>query len=343
MNTKQAKQLDFPMLLERMGYHPIQGGIKKGGNDIWYQSPLNTSDKTASFHVSRGSKVAWVFKCFSTGAEGTVIDFVIAHEGYASNGIREVLSFLSDKFPGSLFEQNKKGRGSISKANHSFSFHEPPNENQNKGLAADRELEYVEDLPLRSGKLLDYLEKERKIPRQLSQKYLRLVRYKNLKNGKAYYSIGMKNRAGGFEIRAGSDTYSFKSALIARDISIIDGSRKSQSVLVFEGMTDFLSFLVMDGRETPTYDVVIMHSINSYKQCKLFIDEQAYQIVHTFLDNDNAGRKYDARFQNDFGDRVISHSDKFQLYKDLNNALKEGVALNFFPNSSTHNMDYDIS
>jgi len=99
----------------------------------------------------------------------------------------------------------------------------------------------------------------------------------------------------------------------------------------------------MDGRETPTYDVVIMHSINSYKQCKLFIDEQAYQIVHTFLDNDNAGRKYDARFQNDFGDRVISHSDKFQLYKDLNNALKEGVALNFFPNSSTHNMDYDIS
>lgn len=334
MNSKQAKQLDFPRLLEKMGYSPAKGGIKKSGREIWYHSPLNRDDKTPSFHLTKGSQVAWIFKCFSTGAEGTIIDFVIAHEGYSASNIKKALAYLRSKFPGALLEYNKNGGGGLSTSKSLFSFdqHEPDNDQTElKTLAADRQLEYIEDLPLKSGTLLAYLEKERKIPPSLAQKYLRLVRYKNLKNGKNYYAIGMKNRAGGFEIRAASVTYSFKSALIARDISIVKGTLTSDNTLAFEGFIDFLSYLVMIEKDHPPCDAIVMHSVNSYSRCKEYILEKDYNTIHTFLDNDKTGIKYTDRFETDFGQKVISHSSSFAPHKDLNDVLKAGLKIDFQP------------
>ena len=343
MNADKAKQLDFPLLLEKMGYHPVQGGIKKGGNEIWYHSPLNANDKSPSFHISRGSHVAWMFKCFSTGEQGSIIDFVNAHQGYSPHNIKLALAYLRSKFPGALLDYKKaKPANNSKKEQNPFSSHkQPPIKKQ--GLAADRELEFVEDLPLRSGKLLSYLEEERKIPRSLAQKYLRLVRYKNLKSGKSYYGIGMKNRAGGFEVRAGSDTYSFKSALIARDITVIDGGGQTNQVLIFEGMTDFLSFLVMQKTEIPNHDVVVLHSVNSFARCKTFILENQYQVIHTFLDNDGTGEKFTKRFQEDFGSLVTTYSYKFQPFKDLNEALKEGATLDFFGRNYPLRNSFDLA
>ena len=337
MNADKAKQLDFPLLLEKMGYHPVQGGIKKGGNEIWYHSPLNANDKSPSFHISKGSHVAWIFKCFSTGEQGTIIDFVNAHEGFSPHNIKPALAYLRSKFPGTLFDYQKKKPKNVQSLNSKQQF--PKNK---KALAADRDLEFIEDLPLKSGKLLSYLEEERKIPRSLAQMYLRLVRYKNLKNGKSYYGIGMKNRAGGFEVRAGSDTYSFKSALIARDITIIEGSNPDNQILIFEGMTDFLSFLVIQGTDKPTNDVVVLHSVNSYARCKAFILENQYQVIHTFLDNDDTGKKFTKRFQEDFGSLVIPQSHKFRPHKDLNEALKRSTTLDFFGQNETYNPSLDI-
>ena len=337
MNADKAKQLDFPLLLEKMGYHPVQGGIKKGGNEIWYHSPLNANDKSPSFHISKGSHVAWIFKCFSTGEQGTIIDFVNAHEGFSPHNIKPALAYLRSKFPGTLFDYQKKKPKNVQSLNSKQQF--PKNK---KALAADRDLEFIEDLPLKSGKLLSYLEEERKIPRSLAQKYLRLVRYKNLKNGKSYYGIGMKNRAGGYEVRAGSDTYSFKSALIARDITIIAGSNHDNQILIFEGMTDFLSFLVIEGTDKPVHDVVVLHSVNSYARCKAFILENQYQVIHTFLDNDDTGEKFTKRFQEDFGSLVIPHSHQFRPHKDLNEALKKGTTLDFFGQNYSLRNSFDL-
>src|SRR5690606_19283880 len=149
------------------------------------------------------------------------------------------------------------------KPNNTFSFHQHDKPKPSiSPLAADRDLEYLQDLPLNSGRLISYLEQSRKIPSHIAKKYLRLVRYKNLKNNNSYYAIGMKNRAGGFEIRAGSDSYSFKSALISRDISIFRAKPNSDTVHVFEGMLDFLSYLVMMELDEPPCDCVVMHSVN---------------------------------------------------------------------------------
>lgn len=330
MNANQAKQLDFPLLLQKLGYQPIQNGIKKGGGEIWFRSPLNMQDRTPSFHLSKGHTVAWVFKCFSTGREGTIIDFVIAKEGYQPNDVKSALAYLRDQFRGVLFEYQSKKE--ITKQNSAFSFHKQTSietEHSANPNAADRQLEYLEDLPLKSGVLLKYLEKERKIPINLAQRYLRLVRYRNLKNGKTFFAIGMKNRAGGFEIRAATNKYSFKSALIARDITVINGQNKTEAFVV-EGMTDALSFLVIENAITPPCNLIVMHSVNSYPHCKNFLNEQGYLRIHLALDNDKAGRKYTTRFQEDFGEKVLTHSAKFAPHKDLNKALQQGENIQFF-------------
>lgn len=333
MRAKDAKQLDFRLLLQKMGYSPVQGGIKKGGDEIWYKSPLNHSDNTASFHITKGHTAAWVFNCFSTGEKGTIIDFVIAHSGNNVHDIKTALAYLREQFPGTLFEDHSKRTGNNNiKPQTSFSFHKQNNNPININtppLVADRQLEYLEDLPLKSGQLLHYLLHDRKIPIHLSQKYLRLVRYKNLKHGKTFYAIGLRNRAGGFEIRAGSSSYSFKSALIARDISVIKGGDSSQC-LVVEGMVDALSHMVMEGDVLPPYDLIVMHSVNTYVRCSNFIKEQGYKLIHTALDNDNTGKKCTARFKEEYGLKTISHSLKFSPHKDLNKALQMGEIIQLF-------------
>lgn len=61
--------------------------------------------------------------------------------------------------------------------------------------------------------------------------------------------------------------YSCKSALKARDITVIPGySAEQKTVHVFEGMTDFLSFLILNGQEESLDDCIIMHSLSSYQR-----------------------------------------------------------------------------
>lgn len=322
MNVKQAKQLDFRELLRKMGHSPVPGGLKKDGQEIWYNSPLS-KENSPSFHLTKGKQVAWVFKCFSSGKEGTILDFVIAHEGYAAHDVKSALAFLRSKFQGPLFEERGSGEAEED-GQSSLNF-----ESAEVINAADRELEFLEDLPMKSGQILGYLENSRKIPSSLAAQYLRLVRYKNLKHNKTFYAFGMKNRAGGFEIRAASDAYTFKSALIARDITVIKGQGGNKSVLLFEGMTDFLSFLVMQGQDKPFCETIILHSISSYPKAAEYIRMQQFQAICSFFDNDEAGLRCSGKLKHDFGEIVQSCSASFMPYKDVNEALKEGCKIEF--------------
>lgn len=319
MNAKDAKErLSLPDLLEKLGYYPEQGGIKRGGNEIWYKSPFNPSENTASFHVSRGAQVAWIFKCFSSGHKGSIIDFVIAHEGYGPNDIKSALAYLRRQFPGSLFEYvanpQKKRPPQPRKIPHNIK--------TSAGTKQETYLNYLQDLPLKSGKMLTYLQEERGIPNAISQKYLRLVRYHNAKVNKTYWAIGMKNRAGGFEIRSASNTYTFKSVLNERDITILPG-QNTKSAFLFEGFLDALSFITIF-KDTPPGDCIIMHSVNTFEKAKTFIKEQGYTDAYLLLDNDKTGAKYVAKFEEDFDIPTPSLSHLFAPFKDVNEAHVKG-------------------
>jgi len=320
MNTAQAKQLSLPDLMSRLGYEPVK--TLKGGRELWYLSPFRT-EKDASFVTSYlGGK--WIWKDFGD-IGGTVVDFAMRHENFTS--IKDALVFLANMFQGHLFESvssNRVGVIGTQKAEAEsdlFSFKQQ-NGDFFSGSVDDRTLEFLQAHAIANPAIHNYLEKERAIPALLADLYLVEVKYRNKANGKDYFAFGMKNECGGYEIRAASNQYSFKSALNGRDVTLIRGTAPEHSkVSVFEGMIDFLSLVVMMNTRQLSGDAIIMHSLSSMPRTFELIRREGYKAVNTFLDNDRAGQEATEKFRAEFPASHFAQSEMFAAYKDLNEAL----------------------
>lgn len=327
MNSEQAKKIDLPDLLSRLGYEPVK--VTKGGRELWYRSPFR-NEKEPSFHTSfLGGK--WIWNDFGD-AGGNVVDFVMRHEGVQ---FKEALAFLRNLYQGSLFEHSGRAGGLTQKPASLVSFQQQ-SEQEETPPEEQRELEFLEAHEIRNPAILDYLEKQRKIPACLARLYLKEVKYRNKTRNKVFFAFGMENESGGYEIRAASDRYKFKSALIKRDITVIRG-RDSKQVLVnvFEGMTDFLSLLVMLKTDRLKEDAIIMHSLSSSNRTVEVIRQKGYAQIDTFLDNNAPGQRFTEKFMAAFLEQVTSHSQFFAPHIDLNDALKakkeSDCALSVFP------------
>ena len=323
MNSSQAKQLSLPEIMSRLGYQPVKR--RKNGCELWYVSPFRT-EKEPSFVTSYlGGK--WIWNDFGD-IGGTVIDFVMRHENYTS--VKETLAFLENMFQGHLFEKPKSRRvGDIDEPPTLFSFKQQHREAV-ENFSADSDLEFLEATSIRNPIIYHYLEKERHIPRHLVDRYLVEVKYRNKKKGRDYFAFGMQNEGGGYEIRAASSQYSFKSALQGRDITLIRGKQSDrQTVNLFEGMTDFLSLLVMMETENLSGDSIIMHSLSSFGRAEASIQREGYSIINSFLDNDKAGQEGTDRFREAFPGQLTSYSDRFAPHADLNAALCQQAVIDF--------------
>jgi len=309
MNVSQANDLNFPDLLSRMGMQPVS--VLKNGNELWYYSPFR-AEKTASFHISHLSllrnqhkhyRYQWAWKDFGDMG-GTVIDFVMRYQGH--NSFKQALSYLETLYGKSIKQGSPKRVETppLTTQPPLFSFHVqeaalPPDFSENREGAIERPAIY------------DYLIKERAISRPIIDRYLKEVHYRNKKTGKDFFAFGMKNRSGGYEIRAASDKYSFKSALIKRDVTLIKGCEpQRKSLNLVEGMTEQLAG-----------DTLIMHSLSSYDRVVELIKGMGFTSVYTFLDNDEAGKKHTLKLKEEFGDKVKPKNYLFEPYKDLNAAL----------------------
>ncbi len=333
MNTKQAKQLSLPEIMSRLGYEPVKS--VKNGRELWYNSPFR-KEQEPSFHTSYlGGK--WIWNDFGdTG--GTVIDFVMRHENFSQ--VKDALTYLERMFQGHFFEKPVGRAGGFSTSGPAlFSFQQQSGRAAASDFSEDdapeRQLEFIEAHPLKNPVIFTYLERERRIPRALARHYLAEVKYWNRSKPKSkhkpFFAFGMKNEAGGYEIRAASDAYSFKSALITRDITLIRGRGGEQAVNIFEGMTDFLSLLTLIGTRQLKGDAIVMHSLSSFGRTVEKIREEGYARINTFLDNNDPGRQHTERFKEAFPKLVTSWSARFAPHTDLNDALKAGAALSFAP------------
>ena len=310
MNANQAKHIDLPNLMARMGYEPVS--ILKGGNELFYNSPFR-NEKEPSFHVSRGKKYPWVW-CDFGDTNGTVIDFVMRHEDCDFKSALQFLDDMYGKSPTTILKNNTFAESE----KEPFLFSQEtftPNEDEEK------DLEFLSVNKIQNPLIQSYLVNERGISRSLIDKYLSEVRYRNKKTGKEYFAFGIKNESGGYEIRAASSDYNFKSALKGRDITLIKGSKPDAEVNVIEGMTDFLSLCAMYDTEQLTNDTIIMHSTSSYKRTKEVIQQNGYSKIHGFMDNDSTGDKTTERFNNDFPDLFFDERQLYSKFKDLNQAL----------------------
>ncbi len=316
MNAKQAKKLNMLEVLSNMGFTPAY--TKKGGNEYWYRSPFR-KEKTPSFHITYKQKDnIWVWKDFGEGRGGNVLDFVMR---YRNENVGQALKFLRSHF------SNASNQDSL------FPFHQPGNFSQTFNADIENEtstLELIRAVPIQNFAIEKYLEKVRKIPKTIFQKYLYEVHYWNKNKNKGFFAFGMKNESGGYEIRSASDDYVFKSALIKRDITFIQGrAGGSQTVNIFEGMIDYLSLLAMWDTERLNGDSIIMHSTTTFDRTTDFVQQKGYAHIHTFLDNDATGKKYTEQFQSGFKGKIYDKSVFFGDFEDLNDMRKADVKIDF--------------
>ena len=161
--------------------------------------------------------------------------------------------------------------------------------------------------------LVGYL-RDRGIDQPTAQRYCHEVRYSI--GGREYFAIGFKNDAGGWELR----NRNFKGSSTPKNITTIRNG--SDTVMVFEGFIDFLSYLSLKGNSSPTIDTAVLNSVANLAKAIPFL--QSHRTVHAFLDNDEAGRKSLASLREKLaGTEVVDQSPFYRNHADLNDYWRE--------------------
>ncbi len=248
--------------------------------DYWYLSPLR-DERTPSFKVNTKLN-RWYDHGLGKG--GNLIDFGILYHNCT------VAEFLQ-------------------KIDTVFSFHKPVLQ-QTKQTVAESKITILQDFIISSFALIKYLE-QRKIPVAIAWQYCREVRYGL--NDKIYYGIGFKNDAGGYEIR---NPY-FKSSSSPKGITTFNN--RAKEVSVFEGFTDFLSFLTMSQNQPKEdTDFLILNSVSFFEKARPFLE--AHEVIKLYLDRDATGQNY-SQYALSLSKKYKDESKLYEGHKDLNEWL----------------------
>lgn len=161
--------------------------------------------------------------------------------------------------------------------------------------------------PLTYPKLLEYFS-ERAASLSVARKYCSEINYSVC--GRPYYAIGLPNDKGGWELR----NLFFKGCIAPKaETSFAQGAVRMQ---LFEGFMDFLSWRTIKSNDIS--DVVVLNSLALLSKVAPHLGR--YQMVETFLDNDEAGRKA-LYVLTQFCPKVIDQSVLYRYCKDLNEWL----------------------
>lgn len=247
--------------------------------NYWYLSPLR-KEKTPSFKVNRKLN-RWYD--FGIGKGGNIIDFGIL---YFNCTVSDFLRSLSSD----------------------FSSHQPLFNNY-KIFSESKEntLKIIVEKTLFSYALYNYLQ-QRKIPFEVAKKYCKEVTYEL--SGKQYFGIGFKNDSGGYEIR----NPHVKLSSSPKDITTFNiGSKEA---LVFEGFTDFLSFISIQKNSSETdKDFVILNSVSFFEKARPFMEQ--HETIKLYLDRDTTGQNY-SRYALSLSDKYRDESSLYEHHKDFN-------------------------
>lgn len=251
MNCNQAKQIDIVDFLARCKHFPAY----ERGDDKWFLSPLR-DEKTPSFKVDHSDNVWYDF---GQGIGGTIIDLGIR---MFRCGISEFLEKLSGSHINCPLKQTDK----------------PVPTRPFKREPVTR---IIGTTPIMAPALFYYL-RQRGIPYGIAHKYLEQVTFKV--RDKQLYSLGFRNRSGGYELRS----VFYKGSASPKDIFL--EQRGGNKLAVFEGNMDFLTYLV-DPRQSLTDkpDILVLNSTAFFGRSVPIME--GYSHVRLFLNHDNTGRE----------------------------------------------------
>ena len=146
--------------------------------------------------------------------------------------------------------------------------------------AAVPALRILSDASLRHPALVGYLASRGIVP-PVAAAFCREVRYEV--NGRAFFAVGFRNDAEGWELRSAR----FKGGSSPKHITTIDN--RSDTVIAFEGFMDFLAYLSLKYPERLRIDAAVLNSVVNLPKAIPFLSR--HPVIHTFFDNDEAGRK----------------------------------------------------
>ena len=173
-------------------------------------------------------------------------------------------------------------------------------------------------MPLAHPALLDYL-KSRKIDLKTAQTLCKEVRY--TVRGMFYFAVGFANDSGGYEIH---NRY-FKGAIPPKDTTWIRPQKSNRSCRLFEGFTDYLSYLTLCKQGDVSWhssdeDFLILNSASLLLRAKERLQE--YEHIVCCLDRDTTGRRLINELCTTFGTRVHDDSILYDGWKGLNDCLR---------------------
>lgn len=169
--------------------------------------------------------------------------------------------------------------------------------------------------PVTHHALANYITGTRGIPLSIARHELSEIHYYTSKG--EFFSLGFKNESDGWELR----NPSFKGCIGQKDISI-RGNRSGRFAMIFEGFTDYLSFLVCHtklldngGKDTCFY------ILNSLSLIGRLPDLERFEVIFLYLDNDHEGKKAAVRIAEKY-QHAFNHSALlFPGHKDFNHYL----------------------
>ena len=242
-----------------------------------YHSPLRI-DNNASFSVNY---IQNVFFDHGIGTGGSIIDLVSRLE---SCSIGEAIKRLETGC---------------------FSFHRNENISNVEIVKQTQTIKILDFVEISNPALLAYLNK-RCIDIQIAKSVCLEVHYRVIE--KNYFAIGFKNNIGGFELRS-----KYFKGCSSKDFTTLKIGHKD--CMLFEGFFDFLSFLTISKKQSPSTDVIVLNSLSNLSKAMSTL--ASYRSVTTFLDNDEAGKRAVQNLKVNLNN-VIDQSNYYSSYKDLN-------------------------
>ncbi len=282
MDYKIMNQFPIRDYLAGMGIYPT----KDKGYYGMYHSPFR-KDKDASLKVDY-NKNLWID--FGCNEGGTLIDLVMRIEN-CPNG--EAMRLLEEKLSGA----------------DSFSFQR--NNISNSKKERESAIRITNVTTINTPALLNFLNK-RRINTELAKQYCKEVHYSV--NDKPYYAVGFQNNSRGWVLR--SDFFKGCTTMDAK--TFFNAGNDKENCLLFEGFTDFLSYLALKGEKELKQNVIVLNSVVNLPKVKNELT--AYQTIYAFLDNDEGGRKAIQELRTICKD-VRDMSAHYAKHKDLNDYL----------------------
>jgi hypothetical protein len=314
MNIEQAKQIPLQLLVEHLGgrfsHHTNRG-------EAWFFSPFRPDESTPSFKIDE-AKNTWhdfghvSFGHTGQGSGGDILNLWCDYYGQDRKDVKDALSSLS-RF---------SGKGVISASKQASTAANIQAEEEFEG-SSDR---YQFTKP--PGKIFfNSLKTElqhRGISLATAAPYLQQGYILDSETGKKYNGFAFRNDKGGYEISIPnpSRNSSFKTSIGIKSPTSFS-LPGADSVIVFEGVFDFLTWMEMNKGINPQSHMYILNSVSFIGRfANQVIQKQgAVQTVIDMLDNDKPGEEARVKLCNLIIEANLDYQTRNKLYDgydDLN-------------------------